>query len=64
VRLIGVVAGFWHILWIAGVGILVSGLVGVAVQSVGYWRLERDRLLQQDQKPPPQEGEEPGGTGS
>jgi O-antigen/teichoic acid export membrane protein len=61
---VGVVAGFWHILWIAGVGLLVSGLVGVAVQSVGYWRLERDRLLQRDQKPPPQEGDEPGGTGS
>jgi hypothetical protein len=59
---VGVVAGFWHILWIAGMGILVSGLVGVAVQSVGYWRLERDRQLQPDQKPPPQEG--PGGTGS
>ena len=38
---VGVVAGFWHILWIAGVGMLVSGLVGVAVHSAGYWRLER-----------------------
>jgi hypothetical protein len=53
---LGVVAGFWHILWIAGVGVLASGLVGVAVQSVGYVRLERD------QGPMPQEGEEPGGT--
>ena len=25
----GVVAGFWHILWIAGVGILAGGLVAV-----------------------------------
>jgi hypothetical protein len=39
---IGVVAGFWHILWIAGVAVLASGLVGVAVHSAGYWRLERD----------------------
>jgi uncharacterized membrane protein len=52
----GVVAGFWHILWIAGVGILASGLVGV--HSAGYWRLERDQV------PTPQEGEEPGGPES
>jgi hypothetical protein len=51
-----VVAGFWHILWIAGVGILVSGLVGVAVHSAGYTRLERD------QEPRPQEGEQPDDT--
>ena len=54
----GVVAGFWHILWIAGVGILASGLVGVGVHSAGYWRLERDQV------PTPQEGEEPGGPES
>jgi fatty acid desaturase len=50
---VGVVAGFWHILWIAGVGMLAAGLVAVAVHSAGYWRLERD------QEPTPQEGEEP-----
>ena len=53
---IGVVAGFWHILWVAGVGMLTCGIVAVAVHSAGYWRLERDRLLA------PQEGEEPDGT--
>jgi hypothetical protein len=37
----GVVAGFWHILWIAGVAILAAGLAGVGIQSVGYERLER-----------------------
>jgi hypothetical protein len=58
----GVVAGFWHITWIAGVGMLAGGLVGVAVQSVGFWRLERDRLLEREQQPTPHEGEEPGGT--
>ncbi|MPZ50581.1 MAG: hypothetical protein GEU75_15005 [Dehalococcoidia bacterium] len=42
---VGAVAGFWHILWIAGVGMLLSGIVGVAVHSTGYWRLERDREL-------------------
>jgi hypothetical protein len=35
-----VVAGFWHILWIAGVGMLVGGIVGVAVHSAGFTRLE------------------------
>jgi hypothetical protein len=56
--LVGVVAGFWHILWIAGVGMLASGLAGVAVLSAGYARLERNR------GPTPQEGEEPGDPGS
>jgi hypothetical protein len=39
----GVVAGFWHITWIAGVGMLASGIVAVAVYSAGWWSLERDR---------------------
>ena len=55
---VGVVAGFWHIHWIAGVGMLGGAIVGVGVHSAGYWRLE------QDQEPPPQEGEEPGDTES
>jgi len=55
---VGVVAGFWHILWIAGVGMLAFGVVGVGVQSAGYVRLE------QDQAPMPREGEEPGDTES
>ncbi len=37
--------GFWHILWIAGVGMLASGLVAVAVHSAGYLRLERNQAL-------------------
>ena len=32
---VGVVAGFWHIHWIAGVGVLVSALLAVGVQSAG-----------------------------
>jgi hypothetical protein len=51
---VGVVASFWHITWIAWVGMLTGGLVGGAVLSAGNWRLERD------QKPTPQEGDEPG----
>jgi O-antigen/teichoic acid export membrane protein len=54
----GVVAGFWHILWIAGVALLASGLLAVAVHSAGYWRLERD------QPPTLQQAEDPGDTGS
>jgi Na+(H+)/acetate symporter ActP len=37
---VGVVAGFWHIHWIASVGVLVSALVAVGVQSAGITRLE------------------------
>jgi hypothetical protein len=39
---VGLVAAFWHILWIAGVGMLASGIVGMFVHSAGVWRLERD----------------------
>jgi hypothetical protein len=53
---IGVVAGFWHILWIAGVAMLVFGIVGVAIHSAGYVRLE------QEQPPPPGEAEISGDT--
>jgi ABC-type uncharacterized transport system permease subunit len=41
---------------VAGVGILVSGLAGVAVHAAGYMRLERDV------EPTSQEAEEPGDT--
>jgi hypothetical protein len=51
---VGVVAGFWHILWIAGVGVLAGGLVAVGVHSAGYVRLERD------QPPTPPDAEAPG----
>jgi hypothetical protein len=40
---VGVVAGFWHSTWVAGVAMLASGLLAVAVHSAGYWRLERDQ---------------------
>ena len=38
---VGVVAGFWHIMWLAGVGVLVSGFAAMMVHSAGYFRLER-----------------------
>ena len=37
---VGVVAGFWHIMWVAGVVILVSGFAAMMVHSAGYFRLE------------------------
>ena len=36
----GVVAGFWHIMWLAGVGVLVSGFAAMLVHSAGHFRLE------------------------
>ncbi len=53
--LVGIVAGFWHIDWIAGVTFLVAGLVALFVHSAGYWRLERDQN-------PPQGGRRPPGA--
>ena len=38
---VGIVAGFWHISWIAGVTFLAAAVVAVGVHSAGYVRLER-----------------------
>jgi hypothetical protein len=35
----GLVAAFWHIVWFAGVAVLVSGLVAMGIHSAGYTRL-------------------------
>src|SRR5215470_14593475 len=40
---VGVVAGFWHIMWVAGVTVLVAGVVAVGVHSAGFWRVEAPR---------------------
>jgi hypothetical protein len=40
---VGVIAGFWHIWWIAGVGMLVGGLVAVTVHAAGWLGLRRDQ---------------------
>ena len=37
---IGVAAAMWHTLWIAGVALLVSGLVATGLHSSGFTRLE------------------------
>jgi hypothetical protein len=40
---VGIVAGFWHIWWVAGVTFLVAGLVAMGVHSAGFWRVESPR---------------------
>ena len=42
--LVGLVAGFWHIYWIAGVVFLAAAFVGLFVHGSGWWRLERDQV--------------------
>ena len=39
---VGVGAAFWHVLWIAGVVVSVSGIAGLALYATYYKRLERD----------------------
>jgi hypothetical protein len=39
----GLVAGFWHISWIAGVVFLGAGFVGMLVHAAGWVRLEVNR---------------------
>jgi len=48
---VGIVAGFWHIYWIAGVVFLAAGLVGMLVHSAGYWRLEGNQDPSQGGEP-------------
>jgi hypothetical protein len=40
---VGAVAGFWHISWIAGVGMLAGGVMAVTVHAAGYLGLKRDQ---------------------
>jgi hypothetical protein len=41
--LVGIVAGFWHITWIAGVTFLVAAFVAMGIHSAGFTRLELPR---------------------
>ena len=66
---VGLVAGFWHIHWIAGVAVLVSALVATGVHSAGFSRLELDVVpeaqeAEGDAEPPAPERDHPGNTGS
>jgi hypothetical protein len=40
---VGIVAGFWHIAWVAGVTFLGAAVVAVGVHSAGWWRVESPR---------------------
>jgi hypothetical protein len=57
---VGVVAGFWHIHWIAGVGVLVSALAAVGVQSAGITRLELGERPAPQSAPAAEEPPKPG----
>jgi hypothetical protein len=46
---IGVIAGFWHIYWIAGAVLLATALLAAGVHSAGYVRVE----LENGARPPP-----------
>lgn len=66
---VGLVAGFWHIHWIAGVAVLVSALVATGVHSAGFSRLElglppaRQYAEQDPEAPASEKVEDPGKTG-
>jgi hypothetical protein len=45
---VGVVAGFWHIYWIAGVVLLAAALAALGVHSAGFVHVELDN----DPRPP------------
>lgn len=47
----GVVAAFWHMSWVAGVIILVSGAAGLSAYSAYYARLERDLGMETRETP-------------
>jgi len=53
---LGLVAGFWHLHWIAGVVVLGSSLVAVGVHSAGFTALEWQSARPAQEDPP---GEQP-----
>jgi hypothetical protein len=53
---LGVVAGFWHVHWIAGAVVLGSSLVAVGVHSAGFTALEWQASKPAQEDPP---GERP-----
>jgi hypothetical protein len=57
---VGLVAGFWHIHWIAGVGVLVSVAVAVGVHSAGFTRLELGEMPASRVAGPAEEPAKPG----
>jgi hypothetical protein len=50
----GLVAAFWHIIWYAGVAVLVSGFVAMGIHSAGFTRLALDggTSIEESEEPP------------
>ena len=46
---VGVVAAFWHVSWVAGVLILVSGLVGLGIYFAYSRQLQKDNAPTQNE---------------
>jgi hypothetical protein len=53
---LGLVAGFWHLHWIAGAAVLGSSLVAIGVHSAGFTALELENATPAQEDPP---GEQP-----
>ena len=43
----GIVSGFWHVTWVAGVGVLVASALALAVHSAGYTKLMSRRAARE-----------------
>ena len=54
----GIVAGFWHVTWAAGVGVLVASGLALAVHSAGYTRLMYRRRAREAAAPDDSDGDE------
>jgi hypothetical protein len=62
---LGLVAGFWHLHWIAGAVVLGSSLIAVGVHSAGFTALEwQPSTLDQEDPPAKQEPEAADADGS
>lgn len=62
---VGLVAGFWHIHWVAGTVMLVSSIVAMGVHSAGVTRLEfgkpaRQEVTENSEESASETPEEPG----
>jgi hypothetical protein len=62
---LGLVAGFWHLHWLAGAVVLGSSLIAVGVHSAGFTALEsQPSTLDQDDPPAKQHSEDGDADGS
>lgn len=64
----GVFAGFWHIMWPAGIAVLASGFAAMMVHSAGFFRLEQAARAAAKgaagAEPEPRQAPEPAGSQS